>query len=232
MQINKYVNNAFHALKVVFGNEIGSLCKELSIDSHDVMNVVCMDDKLNISRKYLTPGFAFGGSCLPKDLRALNYIARHVDIQLPLLDSMLPSNRLLIERTTQRVRELGKRRISLLGLSFKKDTDDLRESPFVTLAEELIGKGFELQVYDNNVSISKLIGSNAAYIKQHLPHINNVINDDLNAVIKYGEVIIVCNYENEYGAPLSKLGSDKVLVDLVRIPEDARGACLYEGLAW
>lgn len=228
----KYVNNAFHALKVTFANEIGSLCKSLSIDSHDVMNVVCMDDKLNISRKYLTPGFAFGGSCLPKDLRALNYIARHEDIQLPLLDSMLPSNRLLIERTAQRVRDLGKRKVSLLGLSFKKDTDDLRESPFVTLAEELIGKGFELQVFDTNVSVSRLIGANAAYIKEHLPHIDSVISDDLASVIEFGEVIVVCNYEDAYGPHLAKLATDKTVVDLARIADDLRGGYAYEGLAW
>ncbi len=228
----KYVNNAFHALKVTFANEIGSICKELSIDSHDVMNVVCMDDKLNISKKYLIPGFAFGGSCLPKDLRALNYIARHEDIQLPLLDSMLLSNRTLIERTAQRVRDLGKRRISLLGLSFKKDTDDLRESPFVTLAEELIGKGYELQVFDNNVSLSKLIGANAAYIKEHLPHIDSVINSDLASVIDHGEVIVVCNFESSYAEHLCQLESDKVVVDLARLPEEARGAYQYEGLAW
>jgi GDP-mannose 6-dehydrogenase len=228
----KYVNNAFHALKVTFANEIGSLCKSLAIDSHDVMNVVCMDDKLNISRKYLTPGFAFGGSCLPKDLRALNYIARHEDIQLPLLDSMLPSNRLLVERTAQRVRDLGKRRVSMLGLSFKKDTDDLRESPFVTLAEELIGKGFELKVFDTNVSVSRLIGANAAYIKEHLPHIDNVISDDLEAVMAFGDVIVVCNYEDAYGPHFSKLGSNKTVVDLARIADDLRGSYAYEGLAW
>ena len=228
----KYVNNAFHALKVTFANEVGALCKSLEIDSHEVMNVVCMDDKLNISRKYLTPGFAFGGSCLPKDVRALNYMARHENIQLPLLDSMLPSNRLLVDRTAQRVRDLGKRQVSLLGLSFKKDTDDLRESPFVTLAEELIGKGFDLQIYDTNVLISKLIGANAAYIKAHLPHIDSVLNDDIESVVGFGEVVVVCNYEPQYAEHLAALGAGTTVIDLARIPAEARGASSYVGLAW
>ena len=228
----KYTNNAFHALKVTFANEIGALSKALGIDSHDVMNVVCMDDKLNISKKYLMPGYAFGGSCLPKDLRALNYISRHKNMDLPLLDSMLPSNDLLVERTAKRIRSLGKRRIAMLGLSFKKDTDDLRESPFVTLAEQLLGTGFDLRVYDKNVSLARLIGANAAYIRDHMPHIDGVLTDDLEQVVAHGEVLVVCNYESEYAQHLGELQAGIDIVDLARIPSELAQRTNYHGLAW
>jgi len=228
----KYTNNAFHALKVTFANEVGALCSSLGIDSHDVMRVVCMDDKLNISKKYMTPGFAFGGSCLPKDLRALNYMARHGDIELPLLGSMLPSNKELIERTVRQIRALGKRRIGLLGLSFKKDTDDLRESPYVTLAEALLGSGFDLRVFDQNVSLARLIGSNAAYIRAHMPHIDRIFQDSLDGVIAHGEVIVVCNYEPAYAESLHALTEETVVFDLARIPPEAMPSGPYFGLAW
>jgi len=228
----KYANNAFHALKVSFANEIGSVCKSLDIDSHAVMRVLCMDDKLNISKRYLTPGFAFGGSCLPKDLRALNYLSRHLDIDLPLLDSMLPSNRLLIECTAKRVRSFGKRRIGMLGLSFKKDTDDLRESPFVALAEALIGTGYDLKVFDKNVSLSRLIGANAEFIRRHMPHIDGVFEDDLTNVFAHAEIIVVCNYEPAYAAHLAALTADKTVIDLARIPQDLIRDGQYDGLAW
>ena len=228
----KYVNNCFHALKVTFANEVGAVCKELGIDSHAVMDVVCQDTKLNISRKYLMPGFAFGGSCLPKDLRALNHIARHRDLALPLLDSMLPSNQNLIERTAQRVQKYGKRKIGLLGLSFKRNTDDLRESPFVTLAEQLIGKGFELKAFDKNVSVSKLIGSNQAYVEEHLPHIDSVLSDSLEDVMNHAEVLIVCNFEPEYEKCLANKRGDTVIIDLARLPDGLRQGANYDGLAW
>lgn len=228
----KYANNAFHALKVSFANEIGAISKALDIDSHDVMRVLCLDDKLNISKKYLTPGFAFGGSCLPKDLRALNHISRHRDIDLPLLGSMLPSNQLLIDRTAQRIRGLGKRRIGMLGLSFKKDTDDLRESPFVTLAEQLIGTGFDLRVYDKNVSLARLIGTNKAYIREHMPHIDGVFTDSAVTVTEHAEVLVVCNYEPDYAALLRALRDDVMVFDLARIPDGIVALERYEGLAW
>lgn len=228
----KYVNNCFHALKVTFANEVGAVCKELDIDSHAVMDVVCMDTKLNISRKYLMPGFAFGGSCLPKDLRALNHIARHRDLELPLLDSMLPSNQNLIERTAQRVQKYGARKVGMLGLSFKRNTDDLRESPFVTLAEQLIGKGYDLKAFDKNVSVSKLIGSNQAYVEQHLPHIDSVLSESVEDVAAHAEVLIVCNYEPEYQTCLAAYKDDKVIIDLARLPDDLRNGEKYDGLAW
>lgn len=228
----KYANNAFHALKVTFANEMGAICKTLDIDSHEVMRVLCMDDKLNISKKYLIPGFAFGGSCLPKDLRALNHISRHENIDLPLLDSMLPSNRLLIERTVKRVRGIGKRKVGMLGLSFKKDTDDLRESPFVTLAEQLIGTGFDLKVYDRNVSLSRLIGSNAAYLQQHMPHIDRSFVEQAGTALADAEVVVVCNYEEDYAPLLEALPADCTVIDLARIPAGLKLVAQYDGLAW
>lgn len=228
----KYVNNCFHALKVTFANEIGAVCKQLDIDSHAVMDVVCMDNKLNISKKYLMPGFAFGGSCLPKDLRALNHIARHRDLELPLLDSMLPSNQNLIDRTAQRIQKYGKRKVGFLGLSFKRNTDDLRESPFVTLAEQLIGKGFDLRAFDKNVSVSKLIGSNQAYVEEHLPHIDSVLSDSVEDVVEHAEIIVVCNFEEEYDAALAARDQGKVLIDLARLPDALRTGDSYDGLAW
>lgn len=228
----KYANNAFHALKVTFANEIGAICKRLGIDSHEVMKVVCMDDKLNISKKYLTPGFAFGGSCLPKDLRALTYVARHRDLALPLLESMLPSNQLLIERTAQRVRQSGKRSVGMLGLSFKRDTDDLRESPFVTLAEQLIGTGFDLKVFDKNVSLSRLIGANALYLQQHLPHIDRVFEGELATVFAHAEVLVICNYEPMYDEHLAVLPATTLVIDLARIPARLGEGLNYDGLSW
>ena len=228
----KYANNAFHALKVTFANEIGSICKRVGIDSHEVMKVVCMDDKLNISKKYLIPGFAFGGSCLPKDLRALTHIARHADLALPLMESMLPSNQLLVDRTTQRIRQTGKRKIGMLGLSFKRDTDDLRESPFVTLAEQLIGTGFDLKVFDKNVSLSRLIGANALYLKQHLPHIDRVFESELASVLAHAEVLVICNYETMYEQSLRELPASTLVVDLARIPATLAGCLNYDGLSW
>lgn len=228
----KYVNNAFHALKVTFANEIGAVAKSLSIDSHAVMDVVCRDDKLNISKKYLMPGFAFGGSCLPKDLRALNHIAKHRDLELPLLDSMLPSNQTLIDRTVSRIQKYGKRKVGFLGLSFKRNTDDLRESPYVTLAERLIGKGFELKAFDKNVSVSKLIGSNQAYVEQHLPHIDSVLSDSLDEVFSHAEILVVCNYETIYEDILAAQRDEKIIVDLARLPDALRGGTSYDGLAW
>ena len=171
----KYASNAFHALKVVFANEIGALCRETGIDSNAVMSVFCRDTKLNVSPRYLMPGFAFGGSCLPKDVRALLYAAKQADLELPTLNSLMASNNEVIDRAVRQICGTGKRRLGLIGLSFKSNTDDLRESPFVDLAERLIGKGFELRIYDPNVSLARLTGANKEYINQVIPHLSRLL---------------------------------------------------------
>ena len=173
----KYADNTWHALKVAFANEIGSISKALEIDGGAVMDIFCQDTKLNISAKYLRPGFAFGGSCLPKDVRALTYKARSLDLELPLINAIMPSNRSHIERAMQMVLDLNERDVGVLGLSFKAGTDDLRESPVVELVERLLGKGHEIRIFDHNVNLSRLVGANRAYIYQHLPHIAKLMVD-------------------------------------------------------
>ncbi len=187
----KYASNAFHALKVAFANEIGAVCNELHIDSRQVMEIFLQDRQLNISPAYLRPGFAFGGSCLPKDVRALLYAAKHRDVHTPLLSAILPSNDRHIERAAHRVLALGERNVAMIGLSFKPGTDDLRESPLVRLAETLIGKGYRLNIYDEEVSLSNLFGRNREYIQQVLPHISELMRTDLEEVIRDNHVIIL-----------------------------------------
>jgi GDP-mannose 6-dehydrogenase len=175
----KYASNAFHAMKVAFGNEIGAFCEEQDIDADAVMSVFCSDTKLNIAKRYLMPGFAFGGSCLPKDVRALAYAAKRSDIEMPLIGSLLSSNQAVIERALRRISSLGARRLGLIGLAFKPNTDDLRESPYVELAERLLGKGYSLNIYDPNVSIANLTGANKEYIARVIPHLARLLVQDL-----------------------------------------------------
>jgi GDP-mannose 6-dehydrogenase len=229
----KYVNNAFHALKVTFANEIGSICKQQNIDSHQVMEIFCMDRKLNLSPYYLKPGFAFGGSCLPKDLRALLYHSRKLDMHLPVLEAILPSNELQIAHAYQLIRQTGCKKIGVLGLSFKEGTDDLRESPMVELIEHLVGKGYQVKVYDKNVSLSKLHGANRAYIEHEIPHISQLMTESIEDVIEHSDVVVVGNKTEGYSEIAEKLREDHKVIDLVRVkngPYTSNGH--YQGIGW
>lgn len=227
----KYVCNCFHALKVSFANEIGNICKALEIDSHEVMNVFCQDTKLNLSPYYLKPGFAFGGSCLPKDLRAINYKAKELDVEAPVLGAILPSNRLQIERAVDMVVRSGKKRVGVLGFSFKEGTDDLRESPIVTLIETLIGKGFELALYDRHVSVAKLVGANKEYIEREIPHISKLMRSSVDAVLADADVVIIGNRADEFRSVAEQLRTDQQLIDLVRL-FDRTSSENYHGICW
>jgi len=230
----KFVDNSYHALKVDFANEIGALCAAFSIDSHDVMDIFLADTKLNLGAAYLRPGFAFGGSCLPKDVRALTHAARSRDVEAPLLSHILPSNEAQVRRAVDKVLALGKRRITLLGLAFKAGTDDLRESPMVELAERLIGKGCVLQIFDPNVAVSCLMGSNEAYIKERLPHLADLLTEDLDRIVEHAEVMILGTRSPETLAALDRAIEGTVVVDLVRLPNvrERRTAEGYVGMSW
>ncbi len=227
----KYACNCFHALKVSFANEIGNICKAAGIDSHEVMNVFTQDTKLNLSPYYLTPGFAFGGSCLPKDLRAINYKAKQLDVEVPVLSSILPSNRLQIERAVDMVLHTGKKRIGVLGFSFKAGTDDLRESPMVTLIETLIGKGLQLAIYDRDVSLAKLFGANKEYIEREIPHISQLMRASVDEVIDDSEVIVIGNKAAEFRSVEQRTNGNHVVLDLVRIFNRTSDGS-YEGICW
>ena len=229
----KYVSNAFHALKVCFANEIGNLCRRMNIDSHQVMDIFCMDKKLNLSECYLRPGFAFGGSCLPKDLRSLVHLSRHLDLSVPVLESILPSNRHQIELACAMVEASRRQRVGVCGFSFKPGTDDLRESPMVGLIEFLIGKGHQVRVFDENVSLEKLHGANRAYIQEAVPHIARLMASSLEAVVEWSDVIVIGNRCRQITAALDKVRPDQVIIDLVRVPCD--GLSLdgnYRGICW
>jgi GDP-mannose 6-dehydrogenase len=227
----KYTCNAFHAVKVAFANEIGSICKEEEIDSHAVMDVFMRDTRLNISAAYLRPGFAFGGSCLPKDLRALTYQARRRDVSVPLLDAVLPSNTQQINRAFLRVQATGHKRIGVLGFSFKAGTDDLRESPLVELVERLIGKGYEVRLFDRNVSLANLHGANREYINREIPHIASLMCDSIDEVVKHSDVIVIGNASPGFADALDAV-HDQIVIDLVRITDPAHTVAGYDGINW
>lgn len=228
----KLVNNSFHALKVTFANEVGSICKRLGIDSHEVMELFCQDTKLNLSSYYLKPGFAYGGSCLPKDLGALRLIAHDKYVRTPVIDAIEPSNEIQKQRLVEMIAETGIRKIGILGFSFKPGTDDLRESPIVEVTEILLGKGYDLKVHDKNVHLSNLIGRNRQYINEKIPHLEKIITDNLDEVMDNSELIIVANKEQQY-ADLPSRYPEKDIIDLVRIEggfETSREK--YQGFCW
>jgi GDP-mannose 6-dehydrogenase len=229
----KYASNTWHALKVCFANEIGNLCKRLGVDSHEVMDVFCRDEKLNLSSHYLKPGFAFGGSCLPKDVRALQYRAKEVDVELPVIAAILPSNRQQIQLALEQILETGRKKIGLLGFSFKAGTDDLRESPIVILAEQLLGKGLQLAIYDRNVSLARLVGANKEYIEKQIPHLASLLHSSIDDVIGVSEVLVVGNRAPEFSGALSRTRADQIVIDLVRLP--THGTAIpaeYRGICW
>jgi len=228
----KYTDNVWHALKVGFANEIGNICKSLDLDGHQVMDIFCKDTKLNLSPYYMKPGFAFGGSCLPKDVRALTYKGRSLDLDLPILNSILPSNNAQIDRGFRMITEKGKRRIGILGFSFKAGTDDLRESPLVEIIERLLGKGYDLKIYDKNVNIAKLVGANKDYILNHIPHISRIMVDQLQDVLDHAETIVVGNSAPEFTSIPSKIREGQVVVDLVRIGTNKSEPGKYDGICW
>jgi GDP-mannose 6-dehydrogenase len=233
----KYVDNSWHALKVTFANEMGRLAKAMGVDSRTLMRLFCTDTKLNISPTYLRPGFAFGGSCLPKDVRALTYQGRLLDVDTPVLSSILESNQVQVEQALRLIRDSGHRKIGLLGLSFKEGTDDLRESAIVTLAEQLIGKGFELLIYDRNVKLASLVGANRDYILNHIPHISRLFVDQPEALFSASDVVVVATGEKEFGELVGRHGKDKTIIDLVgtsNLSDQATRQTLksYDGIAW
>lgn len=228
----KYTDNVWHALKVSFANEIGNFCKSIGIDSHKVMDIFCQDLKLNISPYYMKPGFAFGGSCLPKDLRAFTYKAKSMDLKTPVLSSILENNVLQVQRGFDMIASKGMRKISILGFSFKAGTDDLRESPIVDLIEKLLGKGFDLRVYDNNVNMAKITGANKDYILNVIPHISMLMVDDLQEALDHGEVLVVGNSEDDFKRILTIKNDSQIVVDLVRIGEQVSIEGHYDGICW
>ncbi|NUL82350.1 MAG: UDP-glucose/GDP-mannose dehydrogenase family protein [Armatimonadetes bacterium] len=228
----KYSCNAYHALKITFANEIGMICKAEGIDSHEVMRVFCMDEKLNISSKYLLPGFAFGGSCLPKDVRALTYRALSRDVETPMMTAMLQSNKVQVERVFKTVQNMNKRRIGLFGLSFKPGTDDLRESPLVELAEKLYGKGYQLKIYDANVHYASLYGANKAFIDAELPHLATILYNDPAPVIEDAEVLIIGHSDGKLDSMADAIRPDQIVLDLARSLNGEKIRGEYVGLYW
>ena len=228
----KYASNAFHALKVTFANEIGTLCKALDIDSHEVMDVFVRDRALNVSEAYLRPGFAYGGSCLPKDLRALIYQARRLDADVPLLEAIIPSNTAHVERALRLIQDQKRKRIGFLGFSFKAGTDDLRESPIVELIERLIGKGCDVMVYDRNVSLANLEGANRAHIEREIPHIASLMADSVADVMAFAEVVVIGNASEEFRDVPESVSDEQVVIDLVRISPEVHAEPGYQGICW
>ena len=230
-EMMKYVNNTYHALKIVFGNEVGNICKELDIDSHKVMEIFCKDKQLNISPYYFKPGFAYGGSCLPKDMKALKTLAHDLYVDVPVIESIYQSNENQKRKAVRTIMEKGKRNIGILGLSFKAGTDDLRCSPIVDVVESLLGKGFSIRIYDKNVKVSELTGTNKDFIMAKIPHLQHFVTDNLDDVCKNSDVLVITNKEKEFVEVLNKYPR-KIIVDLVRQWKEVDYDGIYDGLSW
>jgi GDP-mannose 6-dehydrogenase len=228
----KYSDNVWHAVKVAFANEIGIICKSVHVDSHEVMDIFCQDLKLNLSSYYLKPGFSFGGSCLPKDVRALVHKARSLDLDLPLLGSILPSNEKQTTRGFEMILQHGKRPVSILGMSFKAGTDDLRESPILEIIERLIGKGYDIRIFDRNVNLSKLVGANRDYLLRMIPHVSSLLVESLDDALSHGEIIVIGNGDPEFRSIAPRIRPDQFVVDLVRIQDHVSLDGQYDGISW
>lgn len=228
----KYASNAFHALKVTFANEIGNIVARQDVDSHEVMEIFAKDTKLNVSGAYLRPGYAFGGSCLPKDLRALVYHARQLDLHSPVLESIIPSNEMQIARAMQLVLDSPFRRIGVLGMSFKQGTDDLRESPVVELIERLIGKGYDVGIFDENVALASMHGANKAFIENEIPHISTLMYDTTDELLQHCDVVIVGTNDKKFRTVIDGLDGSHLVIDLVRLDDKRSDGERYIGLSW
>ena len=228
-EVIKYVNNSFHALKVGFANEIGRICKKMNVDSHEVMNIFCMDTQLNISPYYLKPGFSYGGSCLPKDLKALSRMARDFYIETPIIDNIEKSNSIHSENALSLILKKNKSKILVLGISFKTGTDDLRQSPIIEIIQQLIGKGFNLKLFDKNVNLSKLIGKNKSYISEKLPHIAQYLIKDIDKEIEWADIIVITNKEKDFES--LTIPDDKIIIDFARLSNYSSHPG-YEGISW
>jgi GDP-mannose 6-dehydrogenase len=228
----KYIDNSWHALKIGFANEIGNLCKSLSIDSHKAMDIFCQDKKLNISPAYLLPGFAFGGSCLPKDIRALAYKAKSHDLELPILSSILPSNELQVRRGLKLIMDKGHNRVGVLGFSFKAGTDDLRESPMIEIIERLLGKGYDLRIYDKNVNVASLVGANRDFILNRIPHISKLMVGNIDAVLNHAETVVIGNRDPDFRSVTEQMREGQCMVDFVRITNSGGKNGRYDGICW
>ncbi len=228
----KFADNTWHAVKVCFANEIGTICKKLDIDSRKLMEIFCQDTKLNLSPYYLKPGFAFGGSCLPKDVRALVCRGRSLDLDLPFLDAILPSNERQMERGLKMIIDKGNKRVGILGFSFKAGTDDLRGSPLVEITERLLGKGYDVRVYDENVNLLNLVGANRDYILNHIPYVSRIMVDSLDEILAHAQTIVLGNQASEFSDILGRIKETQTVVDLVRISDQSSCDGTYEGICW
>lgn len=231
-ELVKYADNVFHAIKVVFGNEVGAIAKSVGVDSHRVMDVFCTDTKLNLSPYYLKPGFAFGGSCLPKDVRALAACARQQNLETPMLYSLMGSNEETVRRSVRAVQAFGKKKIGVLGLAFKAGTDDMRESPVVELVESLLGKGYDIKIYDRNVSLARLMGANKKFIENAIPHLAELLVSNPAEIATHSEVVLVTYKDEEFYPVLQKLTRQQIVYDLARVPHTDRIHAEYHGVCW